>query len=142
MIGAKWQYVSLPRLFELRPRVLQRYRAVEHQLLRRRVRVDGEIAEPLELVARAGRRPSQTRLDLRTRHDLERVGVEVRLPVLAIGHVLRVWDTREVVVESNLRAERVRRTDPVDRALHLAPVGRIAAARGGVVGAVNLGHVA
>jgi hypothetical protein len=38
-------------LFDLRPRILQRQRAVEDQFLRRRIRVQAEVADALELEA-------------------------------------------------------------------------------------------
>ena len=42
-------------LLDLGPGVAQRHGAVEHQLLRRRVGIDAEVAQPLELIAAARR---------------------------------------------------------------------------------------
>ena len=116
----------------------QRHGAVEDQAAGGRIRVHAEIAEPLELEPRARRGALQARLDAAAGQHLQRIRVNVRLPVRALRHVIRVRLGEERVVQARLRLERVRGRDPVQRGLDLAPVGRIAAARRRVVRAAHL----
>src|SRR6185503_16662087 len=56
MLGSDCQALSLfvrglLRLFDLSPGIAQRHGPVEHEVLRRRVPIDTEITQPLELVA-------------------------------------------------------------------------------------------
>src|SRR6185437_14981991 len=62
--------LSYRLLLNLRPRILQGERAIEHQLLRRRIPVETEISHALELVRRTHLRLAQRRLQLRIRHHL------------------------------------------------------------------------
>ena len=64
--------------FDLRPRILERDGPVEHRARRRRVGIDAEIADALELKARAGCCCRSRGLDLRVRNDFERGRVELR----------------------------------------------------------------
>src|SRR5438034_3723831 len=68
---------ALLSLFQLGPRVLQRHRTVEDQLLPGRVRVDCEIPEALELIFLSGRHAGEARLDARGGYDFQRIGIEV-----------------------------------------------------------------
>ena len=58
--------------------------------------------------------------------------------VVSLGHVERVLDGEERLVETHLGLQRVLGRHPVDRAADLAAVGRVAAAGGGVVAATQL----
>ena len=62
---------------DLRPRVAQRHRAVEDERAWRGIGVDAEVAEALELIARAGRGVREARLDLGAALHFERVRVQV-----------------------------------------------------------------
>jgi hypothetical protein len=79
-------------LLYLGPRVAQRDRAIEDETVLARIAVDAEVTLPLELVAAFGSRARQTRLHLAARHDLERVGVQVHLPVHPLGDLARILD--------------------------------------------------
>ena len=48
----------------------------------------------------------------------------------------------QIVVEANLGVDGVLGRDPMDGGFHLAPVGRVAAARCRIVGAMNFDHFA
>ena len=110
--------------------------------LRGRIRIDAEIALPLELIAAARRRARQARLHLAALQHHQRIRVQVRLVILALRHVVRVRLREQVIVQPHLGVERVRGRHPVDRPLHLAAVRRVAAAGRRVVGAVQLDHLA
>ena len=71
------------------------------------------------------------------RQDLQRLGIQVRQPVLARFHIVRVGLGEEVVVQPHLGLQGVGGTDPVQRGIDLAAIGGVAAVRGGVVGAVE-----
>src|SRR4029450_346793 len=59
-----------------RPAVLERHGAVEHEAGQGRVRVDAEIAEPLELVAGAGRDAGDAPLEFAAGEHFERRRIE------------------------------------------------------------------
>src|SRR5262245_24303218 len=127
-----------PRLsasIDLRPRVLQRDGAVEHRPARNGVGIDGEVPETLELKARAGRGVREAGLYLRTGQHVERVWIQIGPIVVGRAGVLA---GEQSIVAAHLCIDRVRRRDPVERGFHLAAVGRVAAARGGIVRAAQL----
>src|SRR5262245_9007659 len=126
----------LPR--DLGPAVAQRDGAIPDGRAGARVRVHAEVPEPLELHARAGRRGGEAGLEPGALHDLERTRVQAREEIGALGHVHRILDTEQHVVEPHLDGLGMRRREPMDRAPHLAPVGRRAAARVRVVAAAHL----
>ena len=108
-----------------------------------RVRVHAEVAEPLELELRADRGIRQARLQLaRARITSSDFGFRLTFQSCPSGTssgsgLLNRWSYSRTSAST-----RVVGRDPVDRALHLAAVRGVAAAGGGVVGAVDLGHVA
>src|SRR5262249_42466615 len=59
-----WESSGVLLLLDLGPGVAQRDRTVEHELSRRRIAIDAEVAEALELIARAGLRRRERRLEL------------------------------------------------------------------------------
>ena len=136
-------------LLYLRPAVLQRAGAVEDGVLGGAAAVGAEVAHALELVTGDAIFPlstfhfplSKRRLTLGGDHT-QAVGVEVLKEGVAFFHIVGGLDGEETVEEAHLGVDGVLRTDPVDGALHLAAVGGVAAARGGVVGAVDAGDVA
>ena len=74
----EWRRLSsFPCSRYLRPRVLQRDRPVEHRRTGARVGIHAEVAEPLELEARAGRGVRERRLDAAAGHPRERRGIQV-----------------------------------------------------------------
>jgi len=73
---------------------------------------------------------------------LEAVGVEVVEEGVAFGDVVGGLDGEEAVEEAHLGVDGVGCGDPVDGAFDLAAVGGVAAAGGGVVGAVDAGDAA
>ena len=133
---------SFPRLLDLRPGVAERHGAVEHRLAGRSVRIDGEIAQALELEAIAGLGRSEARLEAAAGQHLQRLGIQVHLVIDAFRHVAGIGHGEEVLIEPHLGPHGMRGRDPVDRALHLAAVGGVAAAGGRIVGAVQLDDLA
>src|SRR5207249_1551219 len=99
----------------LRPSVLERDGAIEHQLSGRAVLIEREVGEALELVTQLWLRVHQARLALGG-YDFERVRVEV-LSEVSVG--IRLGHGEEAVVKPALGVNRVRGADPVDRALDL-----------------------
>src|SRR5579863_2551422 len=61
----------------LGPGVAQADRAVEHQPIGRRIRIEAEIALPLELHRLVGIFAGQSRLNARIGDDFERLGIEI-----------------------------------------------------------------
>src|ERR1044071_229001 len=61
-------------MFDLRPRVAQRHRSVEHERVRPRIGVDAEVAQALELHPQSGRRRREARLEPTVPPDIERGG--------------------------------------------------------------------
>src|SRR5262249_26165229 len=104
----------------------------------RRAEVATEIAEPLELhrSVAVGRR--QGRLELAIAQHLERVRIEVRGEIASV----RAWALEQLIVEADLGPNRLPPPHPVQRRLHLAPVGGVAAAGLRIVGAPELDHLA
>ena len=83
--------------------------------------------------------PAAGRLELGVGQHLERVRIEIGGEVGGVG----IGAREQRIVEPHLGRHRVRRRHPVQRRLHLAPVGRrVAAARRGIVGAAQLDHLA
>src|SRR5215203_1183586 len=70
---------------DFRPGILQRHGAVEHQGAGGGVAVDGEVAEPFELVARAGRRRRHARLEPAAAEDFERGRIQVAAVVVGVA---------------------------------------------------------
>src|SRR5690349_13547855 len=62
--------------FNPRPRIFQRHGTVEDRRRRTGIRVDAEIADAFELIARAGRGRGGGRLHLRVAHHFERRRVQ------------------------------------------------------------------
>src|SRR5262249_45712926 len=118
---------------DLGPRVAQRDRTVEHQRSALGINgVDGEITEPLELVAAAGRGRGQTRLELGAGQNLQRVRIEIGTIVLPLGDVVGIGLGKQVIVETNFGFNRVVGRYPVNRCLHFSAVRSVSAARCGV----------
>ena len=65
-----------------------------------------------------------------------------RFPIHAVSLVARRQIGEQPVVEADFRGHGLRGRYPVDGRFRLAPVRRVAVARGGVVGAAHLGHLA
>ena len=121
------------------PGVLQGDGAVEDGGAGTRIlRIGEEVPEPLELVSGTWLSRGQRWFQLAVLQGLQRVGPEVLGEILALGHVFGVLHREELVVEPHLGVERMVRRHPVDGGLHLAPVGRVAAAGGGIVGGPHL----
>src|SRR6266480_1087819 len=78
---------ALSFLRDFGPRISERDRAVEHERGFTRVGVHAEVAEALELDARADRERRDARLRLRAPEDLERLGVQMIEERPAFGHV-------------------------------------------------------
>src|SRR5512142_1863931 len=131
-----WRFRNESAVFDLGPGVAKRDRPIEHQRSWPRIQgVAGEIPDTLELVPRAVWVPSHARLDLGPANDHEGLGVEHAQEILPLLHGIRIRHAKELVVQPELAIDRVWRGDPVDGALDLATVGRIAAARRRIVGA-------
>ena len=63
-------------LLDLGPRIFQRHREVEDQMLRRRLDVGAEVTLPLKLEAIAGLRARQATFDLTAVQHRQRIGIE------------------------------------------------------------------
>src|SRR5262249_56921636 len=114
---------------DLRPRVSQRARAVEGEGARRRMGIDTEVAEPLELHAQTWSRRGKTRLDAALAQHLERSRIEVVEKRLAGRDALRILDVEQSIVEPHLRGPRVRGRHPVQPCLRTPAVRPVAASR-------------
>lgn len=131
---------SLLPVAELGPGVAEGHGPVEHERFRLRVGgVDAEVAEALELVPASGLRARQARFELASRLDLQGVGIQSAPVVLGFVRLLR---GEQVIVEPDLGIDAVGRGDPVDCTSHLSTVGGLPAPGLGIVGAVQLGHLA
>src|SRR6185312_12249373 len=121
------------------PAVAQSHRAVEDRASGPGIAVAAEITLALELDRPLGLVLGKRGLDHGILQHLERRGIEV-------GHDIAtgagIGTRKESAVEPDLRWYGVRCRYPVDRALHLAAVGRVAAARRRVVGAAQLHYLA
>src|SRR5690606_26538384 len=102
-----------------------------------RAGVADEVAEAFELHRDARPGVGEGGLQFAVGENFEAGGVEVVLPVFAVGDAAEVLDPAEVIVQSHLGVEGVLRADPVERGLHFAAVGGVAAAGLGVVGGVQ-----
>src|SRR5215211_6409438 len=131
--------LALTLAFDLRPGVLQAHRAVEDQSPGRRTGVYAEVADALELIARARSCSGQARLDLGIREHTERVGVQELPPVGVRWRQRRVLDREEPVVQPHLGVKGVGSRHPVECGFYLPAVGRVPPARGGIVCAPELG---
>ncbi len=107
-----------------------------------RIGIEAEVADALELEAVLKPGVGKRRLKLRAGEDLERVGIEIAEDVLAFFDVAGIGLGEELVVEADFSGDGVRGRNPVHGGLDLAAVGRVAAAAGGIVGAVHLDDVA
>lgn len=102
-------------------------------------RVDGEVAEPLELYRAAGGELGQFRFEP-AGHDLQRIRIELGQEVNSVGAGL--FDAEQPVIEPDFCRNRFGSGNPVDRSLDLAAVRRAAAAGGRIEAAFQLDHVA
>ena len=82
---------------DLRPRVLERDRAVEYRRPLAGVRIDAEVTQPLELESGAGSRFGERGLDFAVNEPVERVGIEIAQRI-AITFA-RVCRAEQAVVE-------------------------------------------
>src|SRR5947209_17286261 len=106
----------------LRPGILQRDRAIENELAGPRIRIDREVGETLELVTLVRQSLRERWLAFRV-DDLE--GVRIK-PAFEIAVGIRFRHGEEAIVKADLGVDRLRSTDPVNRAFHLATGGRAA----------------
>ena len=123
------------------PAVLERHRAVED----RDVRACCRDRRRSSRGARTGsacpaRRAASDGSSFALVHDLERLRVEHASR--KSSHRARVLDGEQPIVEPHLGVDRVRGRHPVQRRLHLAAVGRVAAARRRIVRAAQLDDLA
>src|SRR3954471_1249453 len=81
-------------LRNLRPRVAKRNGPIEHERARARVGIDAEVAQPLELDARADRERGGGRLGLCVADDFEGTRIHVVHEGSSVGNVLRVFDRK------------------------------------------------
>ena len=107
-----------------------------------RVGVEAEVADALELEAVFELGVGERGLKLGAGEDLEGVGVEIVEDVLAFCEVVGIGLGEELVVEADFGGDGVGGRDPVHGRLDLAAVGGVAAAAGGIVGAVDFDDVA
>ena len=135
---------ALRRFLDLGPGVAQRDGAVEDQLAGRGVRIHAEVAQPLELVAAAdGAASRRRRLQLAAASPLRAIaGFRLAVKSWPSGTSLGFSLDEQVVVQPHFGVDGVRGRDPVDGGFHAPAVGRVAAARGRIVGAVDLHHFA
>ncbi len=109
--------------------------------LRSGVRVHAEVAQPFELIAAAGSRIRQTRLQFASGQDLHRLRIQIIGELVAFFDVIRVFFGEQRFVNPNLGVNRVLRRNPMDGRFHFAAVRRrVAAACFRIVGAVNFHH--
>src|ERR1700738_2664947 len=106
------------------------------------VGVEAEVAYALELEAVFEFGAGQGGLKLGGGQDFEGVGVEIVEDAAAFGVVVGIGPGEELVVEADFGGDGVGSADPVHGGLDLAAVGGVAAAAGGVVGAVGFDGVA
>ncbi len=78
------------------------------------------------------------RLDLAVVENLQRIGVQVGGKVLPFFDIVGIGLGVQIVVQADLGLEGMGRRDPMQRAPHLATVGRTAAPRLWIVGAAQL----
>src|SRR5262249_30284789 len=81
--------------FDLRPGILQGHGPVEYERARLGIGIDAEVSEPLELVAAAFGGSGEARFDFAAGEHFERFGIQVRDPVLALGHVVGIFFSEE-----------------------------------------------
>ena len=81
-----------PTLLDLLPGVLERHRAIEHRMPRRRLGIDAEVAEPLELEA-LPRGLAETRLEPRPLDRWSESGLSSD-KVLVAGVRSSTWNSR------------------------------------------------
>src|SRR5262249_140053 len=123
----------------LREGVAERNGAVEDRVVLVLVLVETEISEPLELDRLAYVHPCEGWLYKHASQDFERVRVDV------LGEVTvraGIGPREQRIVEPDFRRPRFRRGDPVQGGLDLAAVGRVAPARGRIIGTAELEDVA
>src|SRR5262245_54476627 len=121
------------------PSVPQRDDPVEDETLGRRVLVDAEVAETLELQPGPDGPAGEARLEPARLENFLRFRIEV---VEQVALRPGIGAAEEVVVEPDLGRNGVRGRDPVQSGLGRAPVGRRAAASRGIVRAAELDHLA
>src|SRR5258708_2194239 len=118
-------------LLELCPSVSQRNRAVPHLLLRRRIRVEREIAEALKLIAFVRTRTRKYGFASCVRY-FQRIriyeGFEIaRRPGLAGafgGDGIRLGNSEKPVIQSDFRIDCMRRAHPMNRPFDFAARSR------------------
>ena len=105
----------------------------------RAVGIAAEISQPLELHRRRAIVLGDRRLEAAILEHFQRVRVEVGHQIAAGAGI---GPAEQRVVEPHFRRERIGRRDPMDRAAHLASVGRVAALGRPIVGAAQLDNLA
>ena len=125
--------------FDLGPGIPQAHGAIQDQLVRRGIDVHAEVTHALELEPVAGLGVLQAGFDDAVCQDLQGIRIEVRDEITA---GFRVGIVEQPIVQAYFSGDAVRSGDPMDGALDLAAVGRVAAARGWVITAVQFHDLA
>ncbi len=90
-------------LLDVRPSVAQGHRAVEYGFAVGGIRVNAEVAFPLELELIAGFGFGKARLHLRFWNHLQGVGIEVVAPILVFFQGVQVLNGEQPIVEADFR---------------------------------------
>jgi len=125
-------------LLNLCPRILEGDRSVEDRMAGNRVTIDTEIAHPLKLVTHPRNRIAQPRLDLASRQNLERLGIEVGREVLPFLNLVWILFGEERLIKPDFRVDGMGGRDPVDGRLDLPPIRGIPSTRLRIIGAAQL----
>ena len=83
------------------------------------IRIDAEVAQPLELKAILGRRRCEARLQLCAPEYFERMGIQVIEKIFCGG---RIFDGEEPIVQPYLGIQRAPGGNPMERRFYFAPV--------------------
>src|SRR5689334_1467433 len=139
LLSWRWLALRCRFLAGLGPGILEGDDAVGDERAGLAIWIGVEEAEALELEAIAALRSGEARLAFGS-DDLERMRIQV-FDWIAPA-VPRCLDGEQSIVETDLNVHRGLGAHPVNGAVDTFAVGRSAATRGGVVGAVDLGDFA
>ena len=107
---------------DLCPTVAECYRSVEYESLGSRIGIDDEVTGTLELISAAWYRVRQRRFKAARRKCYQRSWIDIIRPIIVFVDFIGVFPGKQVVVETNLRFDRMARGNPVNGPLYLATV--------------------
>src|SRR5262252_7623474 len=90
---------SFCSLLDLRPRVLQCYGAIKDESAGSGIRIDAEVSQTLELVSTPLRSMGQGGFEFGMRNYFKRVGIQVGRELLSLFDLIRIFFSKQLVVE-------------------------------------------